>query len=252
MTDSFIVAQISDTHMRSDDQGAAARQLRRALQGAAAYHADVILMTGDLANDEREDEYAVLAGLLADPPAPAYLLPGNHDSRDRLRAAFPRHTYLPRSGRLSFIVENFPVRIVALDQIAPGETYGEFSAELAHWLDRALRAAPDAPTLVAMHHPPFLSHDLLFDRIGLKGAERFEAVIAAHKQVQRIVAGHHHRVVLGQVAHAPVIIAPSTSWTYGLAAHPEQPIAPRTDEQPGWMLHIWKRGAGFASHFIGL
>jgi 3',5'-cyclic AMP phosphodiesterase CpdA len=144
------------------------------------------------------------------------------------------------------------VRVVALDQVAPGETYGEFTPDLAHWLDHTLSAAPQKPTIVALHHPPFLTHDLLFDRIGLKGAELFASVISAHPQVCRIVCGHHHRVVLGQVAHAPAVVAPSTSWTYGLAAHTGQPLAPRTDEQPGWMLHVWAPASGLASHAVGL
>ena len=252
MSDTFVLAQISDTHVRVDDGGVSARQLYRAFKGARSYQADAIIVTGDLVNDERAEEYAVLAELLTDPPAPLYLSPGNHDDRSRLRAAFPGHAYLPKTGHLSFVVDDFPVRIVSIDQIVPHETHGEFTPELAKWLDTTLAAAPDKPTLVALHHPPFLTHDLLFDKIGLRGAELFTSVIAAHPQVARIVCGHHHRVVLGQVAHAPAIVAPSTSWVYGLAAVAGQPVAPRTDEQPGWMLHVWKRNTGFASHFIGL
>ena len=46
-------------------------------------------------------------------------------------------------------------------------------------------------------------------------------------------------MAVGQVAHAPVIVAPSTSWVYGLALHDGQDIAPKTAEQTGWMLHGW-------------
>jgi 3',5'-cyclic-AMP phosphodiesterase len=252
MGDRFVLAQISDTHIRTDDGGAAARQLRRALSQAGAYNADAILLTGDLANDERVDEYEELARVLADAPAPAFVMPGNHDDRARLRAAFPAHRYLPREGSLSFCLDDFPLRIVAPDQTAPGETHGVFPPESAAWLDQALAAAPQKPTLVALHHPPFLTHDLLFDGIGLHGSDAFAAVIARHPQVLRIVCGHHHRTVFGQVAHAPVVIAPSTSWVYGLAAHDGQAIAPKTSEEPGWMLHIWAREGGMASHVMGL
>ncbi len=252
MSGRFLVAQISDTHVRADDDGAAVRQLRKALAQARDYQADVILLTGDLVNDERADEYAVLAEAIADPPAPLFLMPGNHDDRARIRAAFPRHGYLPRNGSLSFALEQFPVRIVAIDQIVPGATHGLLTEAEAEWLDRTLAAVPDKPTLVALHHPPFPTHDLLFDRIGLMDADLFAAVIAKHPQVTRIICGHHHRVAVGQVAHAPVIVAPSTSWTYGLALHEGQPIAPRTAEQPGWMLHAWTATGGFASHFMGL
>ena len=253
----FVLAQISDTHVRADDSGAAVAQLKRALAEARQYQADAILLTGDLVNDGRADEYAVLAEAIADAPAPLFMLPGNHDDRERLRITFPRHTYLPREGDLSFTIDQFPIRIVALDQVVPGETHGDFTPARAAWLARARRAGRGKPTIVALHHPPFPTHDLLFDRIGLHHGERFASVIAKHRQVKRVICGHHHRVVVGQVAHAPVIVAPSTSWAYGLASHKGQPIAPKTAEQPGMMLHIWtkdgwtKRG-GIASHFIGL
>lgn len=248
----FNLAQITDMHLRTDDGGAAAAQLKRALDGARAYRADAIILTGDLVNDARAGEYELLAEALQSPPAPLFLLPGNHDDRALVRAAFADHDYLPRSGALSFAVEDFPIRIVALDQVEPGETYGVMGAAGADWLQHTLAAAPDRPTLVALHHPPFLTHDRLFDGIGLRDADRFAAIIARHRQVMRIVCGHHHRLVLGQVAHAPVVVAPSTSWAYGLAQHEGQNIAPRTSEQPGWMLHSWREGGGMASHFMGL
>jgi Icc protein len=248
----LFIAQISDTHVRADDNGAAADALRRAMAQAAEYRVDAILLTGDLVNDEREDEYAVLAEALRNPPAPLYLMPGNHDRRERLRAAFPEHRYLPSDGPLSYVIEDFPVQIVMLDQTEPGAVHGDFSDEDADWLEHTLAATPDKPTLVALHHPPFTTHDLLFDTIGLKHGEEFNAVIARHPQVVRVICGHHHRFAVGQAAHAPVIIAPSTSWTYGLAMHEGQEIAPRTKEEPGWVLHAWTPGGGMASHFMGL
>lgn len=252
MGDRFLLAQISDTHVRADDGGAAASQVRRALRQARKYRVDAILLTGDLVNDEGAEEYAALADALADAPAPLFLMPGNHDERARLAGAFPGHAYLPQSGPLSFVIDDFPVRIVVLDAVAPGKTHGEFTDAGAEWLEAALSAAPDKPTVLALHFPPFLTHDLLFDRIGLQGGERFAALIARHRQVVRIVCGHHHRVVIGQIAHAPVIVGPSTSWVYGLAMHEGDEIAPRTNEQPGWMLHAWTRDGGFASHFMGI
>jgi 3',5'-cyclic-AMP phosphodiesterase len=252
MSAEFILAQISDTHVRADDGGAAARQLTKALQQARDYRANVILITGDLANDERADEYALFAEAIAGAHAPVFVLPGNHDHRDRIRVALPAHQYLGASGPLSFVVEDFPVRIVCVDQIVPGETHGLFTEEQARWLDRTLDQRPEKPTVVALHHPPFPTHDLLFDTIGLQNADLFANVIRHHPQVARVICGHHHRMAVGQVAHAPVIVAPSTSWVYGLALHQGQEIAPKTAEQTGWMLHGWSAPKGFASVFMGL
>lgn len=253
MGGTFLLAQISDTHVRADDDGAAAAQLKRALTQAAANGANAIIMTGDLVNDEKPEEYAVLVQAIANPPCPLYLMPGNHDHREHFRSAFgASHRYLPRQGPLSFVVEDFPVRLVALDATTPGEVHAVFSKEHERWLRKALSKQRRKPTIVALHHPPFPTHDRLFDTIGLHNADRFARVIADHKQVSRIICGHHHRVVVGQVAHAPTLVAPSTSWVYGLAVQNSQPIAPRTDERPGWMLHAWNTSGGVASHFMEL
>jgi len=247
----LVLAQISDPHIRADTE-APTLALKRALEGARRYGAEAILLTGDLVNDEKPEEYAELTRALASPPAPMFVLPGNHDDRSLIRDSFADHRYLPRGDNLSYVVDSYAVRLVMVDQICPSQTHGDFTPELAAWLDSTLAASPDKPTLVALHHPPFVTHDILFDRIGLHEQGRFADVIAKHRQVQRIICGHHHRVAIGQVAHAPAIIAPSTSWIYGLAINEGQQIAPKTHEQPGWMLHIWTPQSGFASHFMGL
>lgn len=252
MSGTFRLAQISDTHVRADDGGRAAAQMKRAMAQAKEYGADVILLTGDLVNDQREDEYAVLAEAIADPPAPLYLMPGNHDDCGLIRRTFPQHLYLSHEGPLHFAIEHFPIRIIALDDTVPGETHGLLRRSGLEWLESMLSAERGRPTLVALHHPPFLTHDLLFDTIGLLDAEEFATVISRHRQVLRVICGHHHRVAFGQAAHAPVIVAPSTSWTYGLAMNDGQQIAPRTSEPPGWMLHAWTEAGGFASHLMGL
>lgn len=250
MSERFLLTQLSDPHVCADEP-AAAEKLAAALAQAGAYRPDAILITGDLTRDGRPEEYAALVEVLAAAPAPVFVLPGNHDDREAMRAAFPELAALAGPA-LSYTIERFPLRIVALDQLAPGETHGVCDEACAAWLDAALAARPAAPTLVALHHQPVRTYDVLFDRIGLRDAERFAAVIARHKQVVRIVCGHHHRMAVGQVAHAPLIVAPSTAWVFSLALRPDQEIAKITQEAPGWVLHVWSREGGMASHFLAL
>ena len=151
MTEKFLCAQISAMHIRAGDDGAALRQLRRALSQARDSRVDAILLTGDLANDERADEYALLADALVDPPAPTFLLPGNHDDRELIRRTFAsRHPYLPRSGPLSFVLDQFALRIVMVDQTAPGETHGVLTEAQAAWLDAELSTVRMLATIEMM------------------------------------------------------------------------------------------------------
>lgn len=253
MINPVIIGQISDLHI-----GAAAKargehpedNLLRAFEALRAYKPDIILATGDLANDEGVEEYAALAKLLPQAPAPVFLLPGNHDDPERMRAAFPDHTYFPASGHLSYAIDHLPVRVVCVDQIELHKVPGRFTPGLASWLNTTLAAAPDKPTLVALHHPPFLTNDILFDTIGLLGADEFKRVIARHPQVKRIACGHHHRMTSGIVAHATAISAPSTAWAYGSALREGDTPATITAEPPAFLLHTWTPRGGFAAHMV--
>lgn len=251
MTAPVIIGQISDLHIGATPKLRGERpedNLLRAFEALRPFKPDIILATGDLANDEGTEEYAALAQLLAHAPAPVFLLPGNHDDPAKMRAAFPDHSYFPADGHLSYSIDHLPVRVVCLDQIELHAVPGRFTPELATWLNAALAAEPDKPTLVALHHPPFLTNDILFDTIGLLGSDLFKNVIARHPQVKRIVCGHHHRVTQGLVAHAPAISAPSTAWAYGSAFHDGDAPATITAEPPAFMLHVWTARGGFATH----
>ena len=255
MSDQFVVAQISDMHIRAvprDDGFDPGADLKRALEQIRALAPDVIVATGDLVNDARGDEYPVLAEAMKAAPAPFFLVPGNHDDRGPLRTAFPKHAYLPPHGRLSYAIEDYPVRIIGLDQIIPGETAGDFSPDCAAWLEETLRVAPFKPTLIALHHPPFLTGDRLLDTIGLKNQDRFADIVRRNPQVKLIVCGHHHRPVLGHVGHVPAVASPSTAWSFGLALREDQPIAQREHALKGWCLHIWRPESGFSTHFMAL
>jgi 3',5'-cyclic AMP phosphodiesterase CpdA len=251
----FVLGQISDLHVlaaQGDEPFDTNGNVRRALEQIAAFEPDIILATGDLANDARAAEYAALAPLLAQAPAPLFLVPGNHDDRDRLRAAFPAHAYLPHTGKLSYTIEKFGVRIVVLDSAIEGETGGGFDEDDAAWLEAVLSAAPATPTVVALHHPPFLTHERLFDRIGLAGRDAFAVVIARHPQVQIVIAGHHHRAVIGRVAHAPAVVAPATAYTYSLALRDNQKIGVKSAEA-AFAVHVWDTPESApVSHFISL
>ena len=61
---------------------------------------DLVVLTGDLVDEGRPEEYAMLRKILVALPIPYLVIPGNHDDRDNLRDAFADHAYLPRHGPL--------------------------------------------------------------------------------------------------------------------------------------------------------
>jgi 3',5'-cyclic AMP phosphodiesterase CpdA len=164
-------------------------------------------------------QYALLRDLLAPLAMPVYLVPGNHDELAPLLDAFPDHVYLPRGGGpLHYVVDDHPVRLVGVDTTHPGHHDGELTAAELRWLDDTLRARPDTPTLVFMHHPPFDTGVWWMDCVGIPLDERaaFAQIIGRHPQVRHVVSGHIHRPVQTLWGTTIVSVAPSTAHQVGL------------------------------------
>jgi len=208
---------------------------------------DVTVITGDLTDHGGEAEYANLRALLAPLRMPVFLIPGNHDSRDGLRAVFGAEGYLPKDGFLHYAVDDYPLRIVALDTHIPGEHGGLLCAERLDWLDRTLAAAPNKPTVVMMHHPPFSTGIEHMDHHALHNPADFAAIVRRHPQIERVLCGHLHRTIDHRFAGTVAGTCPSTAHQLVLDINPGAP-AEFTFEPPGYQLHYWRDGIGLVSH----
>src|SRR3954447_1395133 len=114
-----ILAQLSDLHL-SDEDPAPTRALREAVSALLAHTRppDAVVLTGDLADHGRPEEYALLRAKLERLPMPAYPLPGNHDDVTALLAAFPE---LPGPN---YAVRVGDARLLCCDSTIPGEPGG--------------------------------------------------------------------------------------------------------------------------------
>lgn len=243
----MLIAQISDTHIMRD--GAlmsgrvdTARHLERAVAHLLALdpRPDLVLATGDLVDAGSAAEYARLRSILAMLPMPVYVVPGNHDARDTLRAAFADH--LPVTGFLHYVVEDHPLRLIALDTLVPEAPHGELCDVRLNWLEARLGES-NRPTIIFMHHPPFACGIAEFDRIALiGGATRLAEIVRRHSQVERVLCGHVHRPVQVRWAGTLASIGPSTAHYATLDLRPNVDFS-FTLEPPAVALHHWQGGA---------
>ena len=168
-----------------------------------------------------------------------------------MRSAFAHLDLFPAQGPLCFAVALGPLRLIGLDSLVPGDPAGQLGAEQLAWLDAQLAGAPQTPTLVALHHPPFRTGIDHMDAMMLTDGAALAAVIGRHPQVERVLCGHVHRSVQCRFAGTVAQIAPGVAHAVQLALLGEPPRWIR--EPPGMLLHEWRDGRGLVTHldFIG-
>jgi hypothetical protein len=169
-----------------------------------------------------------------------------------MRAVFPDHAYLPKGGFLQYTIEGLPVRLIALDTLVEGKTYGALCAERLDWLEARL-AESDRPTVLFMHHPPFDCGITAFDGHRLsEGEPRLAELVRRHGNVERALCGHVHRPIQVRWAGTMGSIAPSTAHQATLDLHDGAPLSMMM-EPPGVALHLWRPGTGLITHvsYIG-
>src|SRR4051812_26831843 len=126
----MLIAQITDLHVMPKGKLAYERVDTAAMLRNAVAHLnrlaprpDVVLITGDLADRGEPLAYQHLREILAGLQLPYYVIPGNHDKHAAFREAFQDHSYIPPSGDfIQYVIDDYPVRIVAADSVVPGQT----------------------------------------------------------------------------------------------------------------------------------
>ncbi len=169
---------------------------------------DVILLTGDLSQDESEFTYQHLAQKLSDFECPIYWVPGNHDNLQ----AMTRHlNQKPFCGDSSFQVGGW--QVLLMDSTVDGMVHGELSPNALDQLDHDLKAIASSPTLIALHHPPFIIPSTWLNS-GLVNHEALWQVLDRHSQVKVVLCGHIHQDFCFKRNGVSYLSAPSTCFQF--------------------------------------
>ena len=248
----MLLAQISDTHILSteSDQPAASLRadcLRQCVADINQQKPDAVILTGDTVQHGQPDEYARLRDLLTPLQAPLYMVPGNRDDKNQLRAAFSDHAYVPATGDfLHYAIEDYDVRLVGLDSTLAGERKGRFCEERQAWLEATLSAQPERPTLLFIHHPPF---DVGEHYVGgyrvPEEAAALAKIVGRHPQVIGLLCGHVHWPVSCEWAGTQASIMPSVAVDVRKGVDEEE-----SGGRPIYMLHDLSAAGGLASRSV--
>ena len=209
---------------------------------------DMVIVTGDLANHGKEEDYIRVKKELDRLHFPYFVVTGNHDHRVTLTRVFNDHPYL-RTGNefIQYSIDDKPIRIIALDTLEPGTHHGLLCKTRLDWLDNKLSEQKERPTLIFMHHPPFETGMPYPDSLGMNGKAELGAVIRKYSNIEAISSGHTHREAVlgwnGTVAY----ITPSSAFSYDLEFHDVDDIDPLL-EPAACRIFRWDPEVGLVSH----
>lgn len=195
------LVQISDCHLHAEPRarsraGFPLRQLEAVIEAVNRERPDMVLVTGDVSQDETAASYRLAVRTLEELNAPWFWLAGNHDEP----------ALMAEARELLDELDLGSWRVLLLDTRVSGQPHGELGPERLGWLADRLEE-DDRPTLLVMHHPPLAVGSAWLDELGLLDREAFWQTLAAYRQVKAVLCGHihqafasHRRLEEGEVA----------------------------------------------------
>ncbi|MGB2202910.1 MAG: phosphodiesterase [Pseudooceanicola atlanticus] len=253
--------QITDTHIvvpgklaygRSDTADA----LRRAVETINAKlplwdGIDCAIVTGDLTDHGTPKEYAHFLSIMEGLALPWLAIPGNHDQRGAMREAFADEPWMSREGPVQWVRDFGSFSVIGLDTLLEGAHFGMLCDEGMEFLETTLSVIGDQPVIVATHHPYMHTGIPAMDADNLRNGASVISRLEAHPGPVRMLSGHVHRAVNGQIGRVSCQISPATCHAvltdHRARRHPQLVL------EPGYVtVHRWieRSGAGLVSDIV--
>jgi Icc protein len=217
-----LMAQLSDTHLLHDPNGwrwghNPAENLASVVENLPPV--DVVVVTGDIADDGSVDAYRLADAITAATSAPRYFIAGNHDDQDAMRAVFGELDDV----RVVELAERWSLILLNSQWVGHEGGYvpDRVLDRLARDLDRL-----DRDAVLCLHHPP-LSPCPEPD-CGLRDSDRLLEVLRGGP-VRVVLSGHVHQDF--EVVHDGITFLGAPS-TLGQLRHGGDPHFTDTDEPP--------------------
>lgn len=189
--------QITDTHLYRDPRAAllglnTQQSFEKIVDliASSAETPDVIVATGDIAQDASVDSYHRFARGMARLGAPFYWIPGNHDSRKIMHSLTDYHA----ANTTRIVQGNW--QILMLDTSVENEVHGYLTESELTRLEQQLSHLQDGVqhSLIFLHHNPVRGTSDWMSDIGLENAGALFGILKKFPASVRAIAyGHIHQ-----------------------------------------------------------
>lgn len=189
------IVQISDIHMFADKEndllGVKTHESFTAvvdLLKKDKTQPSLIILSGDLSQDNSPESYKHIAEILKDMKVPVYCIPGNHDDLKIMKESYP---YENISTVRHIILEHW--HIILLDSQKPGAVVGHLNHTQLLFLQHCLQMYPEHHALVVFHHQPYPVGCVWLDNYVLTNADELWHILSNFPKVNTILFGHVHQ-----------------------------------------------------------
>lgn len=174
-------------------------------------HFDLLLLTGDLAQDPCLRTYQHILSSLNDYYADiaCICLPGNHDDFELMQQVF--NTAMV-SCQKQLLLGAW--QLISLNSQIPGEPGGRLAEEELLFLEQCLVQYPEHYAIIAVHHHCLKTNSTWMDTMMIENSKAMLAIVRASPQVKVITNGHIHQIMDETVGQIHVFGVPSTCFQF--------------------------------------
>lgn len=188
---------------------------------------DLILLTGDLAQDPCLASYRRILNAIEVYKMPCICLPGNHDDYTLMQQILNTDKI---NCRKQVLLDNW--QLISLNSQIPGEPGGRLSNEELVFLESCLTENPSRHALIAIHHHCLETKSPWMDTMIIENSQELLAIVDKYPQAKVITTGHIHQVMDIKTTTFRVLGVPSTCFQFT----PESPEFSVNDVAPGYRL----------------
>ena len=216
MNSPLLILQLTDFHFLAESGQTMSGvdtelSFRQVLEYAQSRHGktDLILATGDLAQDPCTSSYQRIVKELEKYKTRALCLAGNHDD-----LALMQQLINEKQVNCEKYLKFKHWQVICLNSKKPGSQGGYIASDELDYLADTLNKQPDLNTLVAVHHHPVPTNSPWMDGMMIENSEELFSLLKNYPHVKTIICGHIHQELEIQKNNILILGSPSTCFQF--------------------------------------